>query len=178
MRAFYGSDPLSHPQRLSRLLLNGIQEMYWSESRLSDELSDFSEVASDPALKKVLTNRVNETRGHIRRLNAIFEMTGVRARRRKSRGMASLLRDVALVVETSAEGSPVSDIALVTEMQRIAHFEMACYEGLTAMAALLPDEEIHRQLDLTLQEEQASDAALSELALTVLNPRALSAGED
>lgn len=144
---------------------------------MSDELPDFSEVASDPALKKALANRLNETRGHIRRLNAIFEMTGTRARRRKSRGMASLLKDAALVMEASASGSPVSDVALVTEMQRIAHFEMACYEGLTAMAALWPAGEIYRQLDLNLHEEQASDAVLSELALTVLNPRALSAGE-
>jgi ferritin-like metal-binding protein YciE len=73
------------------------------------------------------------------------------------------------------KGTPALDAGLVASAQAVEHYEMARYGTLKSWAAALGLKDAVKLLDQTLQEEAATDEALSELAESDTNQRALAA---
>jgi ferritin-like metal-binding protein YciE len=67
------------------------------------------------------------------------------------------------------EDSPALDAALLAVAQAVEHYEMSRYGTLKTWAGELGIDRAVKLLDATLQEEKKTDAALSQLAVTVIN---------
>jgi ferritin-like metal-binding protein YciE len=67
------------------------------------------------------------------------------------------------------KGSPALDAALLAVAQAVEHYEMSRYGTLKTWAGELGIERAVKLLDATLQEEKKTDAALTQLAVTVIN---------
>ena len=65
--------------------------------------------------------------------------------------------------------SPALDAALLAVAQAVEHYEMSRYGTLKTWAGELGIDRAVKLLDATLQEEKKTDAALSQLAVTVIN---------
>ena len=75
------------------------------------------------------------------------------------------------------DGEPaVIDAALIAAAQRVEHYEMAGYGCVRTFAKLLGYEDAAALLQATLDEEGEADEKLTELAETVINPKALEQG--
>ena len=67
------------------------------------------------------------------------------------------------------KNSPALDAALLAVAQAVEHYEMSRYGTLKTWAGELGIDQAVKLLDATLQEEKKTDAALSQLAVTVVN---------
>jgi ferritin-like metal-binding protein YciE len=70
------------------------------------------------------------------------------------------------------KGSPALDAGLLAAAQAVEHYEMSRYGTLIAWAKKLELEKAVTLLSKTLEEEEATDAALTELAESVINAEA------
>jgi ferritin-like metal-binding protein YciE len=70
------------------------------------------------------------------------------------------------------KGSPALDAGLLAAAQAVEHYEMSRYGTLIAWAEKLEIEKAVTLLSKTLEEEEATDAALTELAESVVNAEA------
>jgi ferritin-like metal-binding protein YciE len=70
------------------------------------------------------------------------------------------------------KGSPAHDAGLLAAAQSVEHYEMSRYGTLRTWAEELGLGDAAKLLQTTLDEEQATDEALTELAETLVNQRA------
>ena len=68
----------------------------------------------------------------------------------------------------------VRDAGLISAAQRVEHYEMAGYGCARTYAELLGDSEGAKMLQMTLEEEAATDQKLTELAKSTINLDAVS----
>jgi len=70
------------------------------------------------------------------------------------------------------KGSPALDAGLLAAAQAVEHYEMSRYGTLRTWAAELGLDDAVKLLEATLDEEEATDQALTEIAEDVVNQHA------
>jgi ferritin-like metal-binding protein YciE len=130
-----------------------------------------AKAAVSPDLKKAFETHLEETQGHVERLDKIFETLGKSPRGKVCHGMEGLLEEGSEVMEEAEKGG-VRDAALISAAQRVEHYEMAGYGSVREYASLLGQKQIASLLDETLEEEKAADEKLTGIAKKI-NPQAL-----
>jgi ferritin-like metal-binding protein YciE len=73
------------------------------------------------------------------------------------------------------KGSPALDAGLLAAAQAVEHYEISRYGTLIAWAGELGLDDAVSLLDETLEEEEATDEALTEIAKTAINQEAKAA---
>jgi ferritin-like metal-binding protein YciE len=73
---------------------------------------------------------------------------------------------------SNIEESSVRDAALILNGNLVEHYEIALYGGLVSFARNLGLQEAVSPLEETLNEEKKADAKLTQIAESVMNPRA------
>lgn len=67
-----------------------------------------------------------------------------------------------------SEKSPVRDIAMIAAAQKVEHYEIAGYGAARSLAEMLGNEKATELLQETLDEEQAADDNLTDIAENIL----------
>ncbi len=134
-------------------------------------LPKMAEAATLPELKDAFLGHLEETKGHLERLEDMFltfdaKPTGKTCAAMK--GMISEGDDIAREKYTL----PVRDAGLIAAAQRVEHYEMAAYGTARAFALQLNNKSIAAKLQLTLKEEINCDKKLTMLAGSVVNEQA------
>ena len=159
---------------LDDLLLFELSDLYDAEKRLVDAIPEMAEAASSPPLKEAFQQHLHETQRQVSRLEQIFVDLGKPATRQTCDAMKGLIKEGSEMVE--AVGSPhVKDAALIGAAQRIEHYEMAGYGTARTFAEHLGHSNVVRLLQMTLDEERATDQKLTQLAEENINIKAESA---
>jgi ferritin-like metal-binding protein YciE len=159
------------------LFLNELKDVYNAEKQILRALPRMAKAADAPALQQAFTKHLRETEGQVQRLERIFKSLGQAARGKKCKGMEGLIEEGKEILEE--EGAPeVIDAALISAAQRVEHYEIAAYGCLRTYAQLLGMDEADRLLEQTLQEEEATDKALSALGEGGINQAAVAVGEE
>ena len=127
--------------------------------------------ASHPELKSAFEEHRDQTEGQVERLEQVFKLLGVPAKGKKCEGMAGLLEEGKKIMEEDAEPG-VLDAALIAAAQKVEHYEIASYGCVCTYAEMLGYDEVHELLGQTLEEEEATDEQLTELAESVINMEA------
>jgi ferritin-like metal-binding protein YciE len=145
---------------------------YDCEQKLAEKgLPSMIESASSPELRSALQQHLEETRGHVTRLQRVFSVLGVEPGTKNNEiidEMMSAAKDSA----SNIEDSPLRDAALIVNGNQVEHYEMAMYGTLSAFARSLGLEDAIQPLEQTLKEEKAADAKLNQIAETAMNLRA------
>jgi len=71
---------------LENLLLHELQDMYHAEQQLVKALPKVAKKAASPMLKSAVEEHLQQTEGHVNRLEQAFQMLGQPAKGRKSVG--------------------------------------------------------------------------------------------
>jgi ferritin-like metal-binding protein YciE len=106
---------------------------------------------------------MNETKGHIDRLERIFDIMDEKATATHCSGIEGILKEGEELLSEHAKGL-VKDAAIIAETQKVEHYEIGCYGTARAHAKELDMTEIAEILKETLDEEINADKMLSKLA--------------
>ena len=159
---------------LSDLLIEQLQDLYDAEHRLIEALPKMRDAATSSQLKNAFDMHLEETRGHVRRLENVFSQLGIAAERQTCPAMKGLIKEGQEMID--AEGDPlVKDAALIAAAQRVEHYEMAGYGSARNFAKLLGEKDAVKLLQQTLDEEGEADQKLTQLADTAINKQAKAA---
>lgn len=162
-----------HRENLNKIFIDTIKDMYWAEKHLSKALPKMAKAAGSPDLKAGFTRHLEQTKGHIARLEKCFESINKKAQAKKCEAMEGLVKEGEEAIEEYEQG-PGRDAALIVAAQKVEHYEISGYGSLHAFAELLGYTEAADLLAQTLQEEKDTDIKLSDLSDTI-NQAALAA---
>jgi ferritin-like metal-binding protein YciE len=156
---------------LDDLFYDTLRDIYYAEKQLVKALPKMAKAASDPMLKQGFESHLEETEGHVERLERIFEIIGRPARAKTCDAILGILEEGKSIME-DYKGTISLDAGLIAAGQAAEHYEMARYGTLSAWAKQLGHNEAVKLLQQTLAEEKAADKKLTDLALTQDNAKA------
>lgn len=148
---------------LRDLYIEELKDLYNAENQLVKALPKMAKAASSEELKRGFEEHLEQTRGHVQRLEQIFESFDESPKGKKCAGMEGLVKEGSEVMEEDFEGA-LMDAALIGAAQRVEHYEIAAYGTASEFAKLLRESEHVSLLEETLQEEKETDEKLTELA--------------
>ena len=150
-------------QGLKELYIDELKDLYSAETQLVKALPKMAKGAASEDLRKGFEEHLEQTKGHVQRLEQIFDSLGESPKGKKCKGMEGLIEEGSEVLQEDYEGS-VLDAALIGAAQRVEHYEIAGYGTVRAMAEELGQTEHVSLLTSTLDEEKETDEKLTQLA--------------
>jgi len=150
-------------QGLKELYIDELKDLYSAENQLVKALPKMAKGAASDELRKGFEEHLQQTKGHVQRLEQIFEALGESPKGKKCKGMEGLIEEGSEVLEEDYEGN-ILDAALIGAAQRVEHYEIAGYGTVRAMAESLGETAHVTLLTQTLDEEKETDEKLTELA--------------
>jgi ferritin-like metal-binding protein YciE len=160
---------------LKELYVDELKVLYNAENQLVKALPKMAKAASSEELRQGFEEHLEQTKGHVQRLEKIFQTLGESPKGKKCKGMEGLVEEGTEVMEEFA-GS-LMDAALIGAAQRVEHYEIAAYGTACAFAEELGETEQASLLNETLEEEKETDKKLTKLA-DQINAQANEAGEE
>jgi ferritin-like metal-binding protein YciE len=166
-----------HLDSFETLFLDQLHDLYDAEKRLCDALPKMAEAAHAMELQSAFRQHLHETEEHVIRLERIFRELGHQPERETCEAMKGLVREGDMVIDASGEPA-VKDAALIASAQRVEHYEIAGYGTARTFAEYLGHTFAAEQLQLTLDEEKATDVVLTEIAERWVNLQATTSQTD
>jgi ferritin-like metal-binding protein YciE len=148
---------------LHDLYIDQLRDLYDAENQLVKALPKMAEASASDELREGFEEHLEQTRGHVQRLEQIFERLGEKPKGKKCKGMEGLVKEGS---ETLDEDMPedTKDAGIIAAAQRVEHYEIAAYGTVRTYADLLGQDEDARLLEQTLEEEKETDQKLTQLA--------------
>lgn len=158
---------------LRKLYVHELKDLYSAENQLLKALPPMVEAAQDESLQKAFKHHLDETRGHVKRLETIFKSLDFSPGGQHCPAMEGLIEEGKEAIKEIKEPE-VRDAALIAAAQRVEHYEMAGYGTARTYAEKLGEYDAADILQETLNEESSADLKLTRLAERRLNFAALS----
>src|SRR3954468_16730927 len=158
---------------MNDLFVHQLQDIYYAEKQLVKALPKMAGKASDPQLKQGFLSHLEETKGHVTRLEQVFQMHGAEIKAISCPAIDGIIEE-ADEVAGEVEDKTVLDAALINAAQAAEHYEITRYGSLIAWAKQLGRNDCAGVLQKTLDEEKAADKKLTKLAESKVNLRAAS----
>jgi ferritin-like metal-binding protein YciE len=150
-------------QALRDLYIEELRDLYHAENQLVKALPKMAKAANSEELRSGFEEHLEQTRGHVQRLEQIFESLGENPKGKKCIGMEGLVKEGSEIMDEDFEEDTM-DAALIGAAQRVEHYEIAAYGTVATWAELLGESQHHSLLGQTLQEEKETDEKLTELS--------------
>jgi ferritin-like metal-binding protein YciE len=148
---------------LKKLYVDELKDLYSAENQLVKALPKMAKAASAEKLQEGFEKHLEQTKGHVQRLEEIFRSLDESPKGKKCVAMAGLVQEGAEVMEEEFEDA-VLDAALIGAARRVEHYEIAAYGTVCEFAKVLGKTEHASLLEETLGEEKETDEKLTELA--------------
>ncbi|HEY1109460.1 MAG TPA: ferritin-like domain-containing protein [Opitutaceae bacterium] len=161
---------------LRDLLIDELRDLHHAENQLIKALPKMAKAASSDDLKEGFQNHLEETRGHVDRLERCFKLLGEKAKGKPCHAMQGLVEEGKEAIEEDAPDA-IRDAKLIGAAQRVEHYEIAAYGTARAFAETLGETKVADLLQETLDEEGETNKKLTALAETI-NEEANAAGEE
>ena len=156
---------------LDDLFHDTLKDVYFAEKKIVATLPKMAKAATSPELKKAFEKHKIESEGHVKRLEEVFALIDAKPQAKTCDAIMGIVKEGEGLIEEYT-GSPALDPALLAVAQAVEHYEMSRYGTLKCWAGELGISGAVKLLDATLQEEKNTDAALTDLAVSVVNMRA------
>jgi ferritin-like metal-binding protein YciE len=161
---------------LKELYIDELRDLYDAENRLVKALPKMAKASTSDELRTGFESHLEQTRGHVERLEEIFDNLEEKPTGKKCAGMAGLIKEGEEIMDEDFDGE-VMDAALISAAQRVEHYEIAAYGCVKTWAGLLGENDAQALLEKTLEEEKETDSKLTELAEEI-NVEAKAQGEE
>ena len=158
-------------QSLEDVLMTELSDLMSAEKQLVKALPKVAEAASSKELREVIEHHLDETRGHVQRLEQVFESLGADVESEHCEAMEGLIGEGEEIVEADGDDA-AKDAALIGAAQRVEHYEIAPYGTARTLAEQLGKDDAAALLQETLDEESAADQTLTKIAVSRVNERA------
>ncbi len=158
------------------MYIDELRDIYNAENQLVKALPKMAKAATSDELRSGFEEHLEQTRGHVQRLDQIFKALGEKSSGKKCKGMEGLVAEGQEMMEEDFEDD-LMDAALISAAQRVEHYEIAAYGTVRTYAELLGEDEAAQLLEQTLEEEKETDQKLSDLASDI-NVKAMGEGSE
>lgn len=149
-----------------------LKDIYWAEKHLVKALPKMRKAATSEELGAAFEKHTQETQTHIDTLDQVFELLGEKSAAKKCEAMEGLLAEAQSIIEDTNKGTMTRDAGLILAAQKVEHYEIATYGALKNMAQAMGHTEVADLLQQTLENEKATDDALTQAALSFVNEQA------
>ena len=156
---------------LNDLFLDTLKDIYYAEKQIVKALPKMAKAAQSSELKSGFEQHVEESEGHIERLEQVFEMLGKPARGKTCDAILGIIEEGKTIMD-EFKGTDAIDAGLVAAAQAVEHYEIARYGTLKTWAQQLGMADAAKLLDQTLSEEIATDQKLTKVAESEANRKA------
>ena len=163
-------------QALKELYIDELKDIYNAENQLVKALPKMAKTANSEELRSGFEEHLEQTRGHVQRLEQIFKELGEKPSGKKCKGMEGLVAEGQEIMGEDFEDD-VMDAALISAAQRVEHYEIAAYGTVRTYAELLGEDTAAQLLEQTLEEEKETDQKLTDMAGEI-NVKALGEGSE
>jgi ferritin-like metal-binding protein YciE len=160
---------------LHEAFVDELRDAYDAEKQLIKALQKLARASGSSKLRTTFLDHLEETRGHVERLEEVFASIDERPRGKHCDGIAGIIEEGKSVMEEDFDPATM-DACLIAAGQRGEHYEMAAYGTLIAWASAMGHTEAAELLETILDEEKAADEKLSALAEGGINRQAADTG--
>ena len=148
---------------LNDVLEAQLGDLYDAEKQLLAALPKMAAAAHTDELRKAFETHLQETRGHVERLERVFSDVGMPMPTEQCKAMRGLIAEGEEIVQAS--GDPAAkDAALIAAAQRVEHYEIAGYGTVRTLAKELDHGDAASLLNDSLDEESKADELLTKIA--------------
>jgi len=156
---------------LDDLFEDTLKDIYFAEKQIVKALPKMAKAAQSPDLKAGFEKHLEETQGHVERLEQIFELIDKPARGKTCEAILGILEEGKEIMD-EFKGTKALDAGLISAAQAVEHYEIARYGTLKTWARQLGKNDVVKLLEATEKEEIATDQILSKLGLQDANLKA------
>jgi ferritin-like metal-binding protein YciE len=164
-------------QTLEELLIEEIKDLYDAEKQLTKALPKMAKAATNEDLKAGFTEHLEQTKGHVSRLEAVFEALGQKPKSKPCAAMKGLIEEGDEQTKADAEGA-VLDLMLIAAAQKVEHYEISGYGTARSIAEAIGNDAAADLLRQTEEEEAETDSRLTEIAADLMSEVNESADEE
>jgi ferritin-like metal-binding protein YciE len=140
-----------------------LADLYSAEQQLVQALPEMANAASTDELREAFQTHLEETRGHVTRLDEIIGTLGKGTPTETCEAMQGLIKEGQEIVQAHGD-TAAKDAALIAAAQRVEHYEIAAYGTARTLAGELGYDDAKDLLDQTLDEESDADKLLTKIA--------------
>lgn len=150
---------------LEALFDQELSDIYSAEQQIIEALPKMRDAATEQQLKDAFDTHLEETRGHVDRLDSLQEVASqvTLSKNVECQALKGLVAEAQELIDSSEPGDAL-DAGLIGAAQKVEHYEIASYGTLCALAKKLGYDEAADLLAETLQEEKNTDSKLTEIA--------------
>ena len=159
------------PKKLNELFHDTLKDIYFAEKKILSTLPKMARAAHSEELRAAFEKHRQETEGHVARLEQVFAAINQKPQGKTCAAIVGITDEGAEIME-EYKGSPTLDAGLLAAAQAVEHYEISRYGTLRTWAEELRLVEAVTLLEETLEEEEATDAALTKIAESVVNQEA------
>jgi ferritin-like metal-binding protein YciE len=159
-------------ETLKELYVNELRDLYNAEHQLIKALPKMAKGAASDELREAFEKHLEQTKGHVQRLEEVFEELDEKAKGKTCQAMKGLIEEGSEILKADGEDS-VIDAGIIVAAQKVEHYEMAGYGSVRTFAQLLGHDKSAELLQQTLDEESEANELLNKLAEDIVNPEAL-----
>lgn len=162
------------PKSLDELFHDTLKDIYFAEKKILATLPKMMKAAQSDELKAAFEKHHGETEGQIERLEQVFAVIDKKPVGKTCAAIVGITEEGAEII-SEYKGSPALDAGLLAAAQAVEHYEISRYGTLRTWAEELGLDEAVDLLQATLDEEEATDKALTRIAKTAVNQEAQAA---
>jgi ferritin-like metal-binding protein YciE len=162
---------------LEKLLEEELKDLYSAENQLVKALPKMAKAASSDGLREAFESHLEETKGHVERLEQVGRQLEIKLTGKKCKAMEGLIEEGKEVLEADGPEA-VLDAAIIAAAQRVEHYEISGYGTARTLCEFMGHSEAARLLQQTLDEESAADEKLTQISEGEVMPATQAVGED
>jgi ferritin-like metal-binding protein YciE len=148
---------------LKDVLKEQLEDLHSAETQLTQALPKMAQAAHHDELKQAFEHHLEETRGHLTRVEEALGELGVTSPAEECKGMKGLIAEGEEIIQM--QGDPTAkDAAIIAAAQRVEHYEIAAYGTARQLAGDCGLDDIRDLMEQTLDEEANADKLLTKIA--------------
>ena len=159
------------PKTLDELFHDTLKDIYFAEKKILATLPKMARAAQNGELKAAFEKHRDETEGQVERLDQVFAIIDKNPQGKTCAAIVGITEEGAEIMQ-EYKGSPALDAGLLAAAQAVEHYEISRYGTLRTWAEELGHTDAASLLQETLDEEEATDQALTKIAKTAVNQEA------
>ncbi|OCA79421.1 rubrerythrin family protein [Chryseobacterium contaminans] len=154
---------------LHKFFVSALKDIYYAENAILEALEKMQEAATSEDLKDAFEDHHLQTQKHVKRLEKVFKLIDETPEKKECKAIKGIIEEGEETIKSTEEGSATRDVGLIIAAQKVEHYEIATYGGLAQLAITMGHNKAADLLERTLQEEEDTDAELTEIAETSIN---------
>lgn len=154
---------MASTKTLEDLFLDTLKDVYYAEQQILKALPKMVAAAESEKLRTGMERHLHQTEGQVERLEQVFNIIGEDIKGKRCDAIEGIIAEGDEIMKEYA-GTPALDAGLIAAAQAVEHYEISRYGTLKRWAEVLGYNDAVPLLNMTLEQEEATDDLLTVMA--------------